>query len=161
MRPPRGSRVRHDGAHDSAPAREQGRARAPGRDAPDRAAADRDAADRDAADRGVATVWAATAVAVLIGVLVAMLDLASAVTARHRAEAAADLAALAAATQAVRGSAPACAAARDAAGGTGARMVLCRLQGFDALVEVEVGVRLSMLGTVTVHGRARAGPADT
>jgi len=113
---------------------------------------------RNDGDDGVATVWAATAVAVLIGVLVAMLDLAAAVGARHRAEAAADLAALAAAGQAVRGTEAACGRAADAATGTGGRLVLCRLQGWDALVEVEVGMRLSMLGTVTVHGRARAGP---
>jgi secretion/DNA translocation related TadE-like protein len=109
-------------------------------------------------DSGLATVWAATAVAVLIGVLVAMLDLAAAVGARHRAEAAADLAALAAAGQAVRGAESACVRADAVAGGTGGRVVLCRVQGWNADVEVEVGVRLSMLGTVTVHGRARAGP---
>jgi secretion/DNA translocation related TadE-like protein len=109
-------------------------------------------------DRGLATVWAATAVAVLIGVLVAMLDLAAAVGARHRAEAAADLAALAAAGQAVQGAEAACGQADDAAAGTGGRVVLCRVQGWDVVVEVEVDVRLSMLGTVMVHGRARAGP---
>jgi len=41
----------------------------------------------DPDDRGVATVWAATAVAVLIAVLAAMLDLAGATAVRHRAEA--------------------------------------------------------------------------
>lgn len=111
-------------------------------------------------DRGVATVWAATAVAVLIGVLVAMLDLASAVAARHRTETAADLAALAAAGQAVYGTATACARADDAATGSGGRVVRCHLQGWDALVEVEASARLSMLGTVTVRSRARAGPGD-
>jgi secretion/DNA translocation related TadE-like protein len=64
-------------------------------------------------DRGVATVWAATAVAVLISVLAAMLDLAGAVAARHRAEAAADLAALAAAGRAVHGGDSACARAAE------------------------------------------------
>jgi secretion/DNA translocation related TadE-like protein len=114
--------------------------------------------DERGGDSGLATVWAATAVAVVIGVLVAMLDLAAAVGARHRAEAAADLAALAAAGQAVRGAESACDRADAAAEGTGGRVVLCRVQGWNADVEVEVGVRLSMLGTVTVHGRARAGP---
>ncbi len=110
-------------------------------------------------DRGVATVWAATGVAVVIGVLAAMLDLTAAVAARHRAAGAADLAALAAAGHAVRGREVACARAGDAAEGTGGRIVLCRLQGWEAVVEVEVRVRLSLLGSVTVRGRARAGPA--
>jgi secretion/DNA translocation related TadE-like protein len=110
-------------------------------------------------DRGVATVWAATAVAVLISVLAAMLDLAGAVAARHRAEAAADLAALAAAGRAVHGGDSACARAAEVAARGGGRVVLCRLRGWEALVEVEVGVRLSLLGTTTVRGRARAGPA--
>ena len=54
-------------------------------------------------DDGVATVWAAAAVAVLTTVLAACLHLGAALLARHRAESAADLAALAAAREAVRG----------------------------------------------------------
>jgi len=112
-------------------------------------------------DRGVATVWAAAAVAVLVGVLVAMLDLAGAVAARHRAEAAADLAALAAAGHAVHGNDPACARAAEIAAGNGGRVVLCRLRGWDAVVEVEMGVHLSLIGDATVRGRARAGSVAT
>jgi secretion/DNA translocation related TadE-like protein len=110
-------------------------------------------------DCGVATVWAATAVAVLIGLLVAALDLAGAVAGRHRAEAAADLAALAAAGQVSRGTDAACARAAEVASRTGGRLVLCRLQGWEALVEVEATVRLALVGPATVRGRARAGPA--
>ena len=44
--------------------------------------------------------------------------------------------------------------------GSGAGVVLCRLQGWEAVVEVAVDVRLSLLGAVTAHGRARAGPVD-
>jgi secretion/DNA translocation related TadE-like protein len=109
-------------------------------------------------DRGVATVWAATAVAVLITVLVGALDVVGAVAARHRAEAAADLAALAAATQAARGTTAACARAGDVAAGSGGRMVLCRLQGWEAVVEVELAVPSSLVGAGRAHGRARAGP---
>lgn len=111
-------------------------------------------------DRGFATVWAATAIAVLIGVLVAMLNVAAAVGARHRAESAADLAALAAAGQAVRGATVACARAAEMAARTGGRLALCRVDGEDAVVEVEAHVALTMLGVVTVHGRARAGPVE-
>ena len=94
-------------------------------------------------DRGVATVWAASAVAVLVCVLAAMLD----------------LAALAAAGQALHGGDAACARAGQIAAGGGGRVTLCRLRGWEAVVEVEVGVRLTLLGTTTVRGRARAGPA--
>jgi hypothetical protein len=36
---------------------------------------------------------------------------------------------------------------------------VCHLQGWDAVVEVEARVGLSVLGDVTVRGRARAGPS--
>jgi secretion/DNA translocation related TadE-like protein len=88
-----------------------------------------------------------------------MLDLGAAVDARHRAEAAADLAALAAAGQVARNGREACDRAADVAVETGGRVVLCRLQDRDALVEVEVSVHLAMAGTAAVRGRARAGPA--
>jgi secretion/DNA translocation related TadE-like protein len=112
------------------------------------------------ADSGVATVWAAIAVAALVAVLAAMLGLVAAVGGRHRAEAAADLAALAAAAQAVRGEAVACGRAARVATGTGGRLVLCRVRGGEAVVEVEVALRVAALGGVTARGRARAGPAD-
>jgi secretion/DNA translocation related TadE-like protein len=113
---------------------------------------------RRADDRGVATVWAATAVGVLIAVLVALLDVVGAVAARHRAEAAADLAALAAAGQAVRGTAAACARAAAVTTGFGGRLVLCRLQGWEALVEVELDHPSALVDGRTARGRARAGP---
>jgi secretion/DNA translocation related TadE-like protein len=111
-------------------------------------------------DRGAATVWAAASVAVLIAVLVAALDLGGATVARHRAEAAADLAALAAAGEAARGTEAACGRASAIAAQMGARVVLCQLRGWAALVEVEAGVRLGLLGPVPVRGRAHAGPAE-
>ena len=119
-----------------------------------------DPADRGAADSGIATVWAAIAVAALVAVLAAMLGLVAAVGGRHRAEAAADLAALAAAAQAVRGEAVACGRAAQVATGTGGRLVLCRVRGGEAVVEVEVALRVAVLGGVTARSRARAGPAD-
>ena len=113
-----------------------------------------------ASDRGAATVWAAASVAVLTAVLVAALDLGGATVARHRAEAAADLAALAAAGEAARGTEVACGRASAIAAQMGARVVLCQLRGWAALVEVEAGVRLGLLGPVPVRGRAHAGPAE-
>jgi secretion/DNA translocation related TadE-like protein len=105
-------------------------------------------------------VWAAIAVAALVAVLAAMLGLVAAVGGRHRAEAAADLAALAAAVQAVRGETVACGRAAQVATGTGGRLVLCRVRGGVAEVEVEVALRIAVLGGVTARSRARAGPAD-
>jgi len=116
-------------------------------------------AHRGGTDDGVATVWAAITVAVVVAVLAAMLGMVAAVGGRHRAEAAADLAALAAAAHAVRGEAEACGRAARAATGTGGRLVLCRVRGGEAVVEVEVALRVAVLGGVTARGRARAGPA--
>ena len=112
------------------------------------------------ADGGFATVWAAGAVAVLALLLGIGLALGSAVTARHRAAAAADLAALAAAGRSVHGQGPACERAGRVAAGSGGRIASCRLDGWDALVEVHVPVRLPLLGQVSATARARAGPAD-
>jgi secretion/DNA translocation related TadE-like protein len=110
-------------------------------------------------DQGLATVWAATGIAVLMTVLVVALHLGAAVHARHRAEAAADLAALAAAGMAVQGAEPACARAAEIATAMGATVTTCDLAGWDALVEVGVPVPLALPGLDTATGRARAGPA--
>ncbi|MGH3325877.1 MAG: Rv3654c family TadE-like protein, partial [Streptomyces sp.] len=64
-------------------------------------------------DRGSATVWAALSGVVLCGVVAVVLGLGQAVSARHRAGGAADLAALAAADRALEGRGRACAAARQ------------------------------------------------
>jgi secretion/DNA translocation related TadE-like protein len=111
------------------------------------------------AESGVATVWAATAVGVLMAVLLVGLDLGGAVAGRHRAAAAADLAALAAAGHAVHGTGPACDRARRIAEQMGGRLAVCRLNGWDALVEVQVEVGTTLPGLGRAVGRARAGPA--
>jgi secretion/DNA translocation related TadE-like protein len=90
--------------------------------------------------------------------LIAGLHVGAAVLARHRAAAAADLAALAAAQSAVRGESSACHRAAAVAAGMGAQVVLCRLSGWDALVEVAAPVALALPGHGTAFGRARAGP---
>jgi secretion/DNA translocation related TadE-like protein len=109
-------------------------------------------------DRGIATVWAATAIAVLMTILMIALHLGTVVLARHRAEAAADLAALAAAAVAVQGADPACARAAEIATAMGGEVTTCGLAGWDALVEVGVPVPLALPGLGTATGRARAGP---
>jgi secretion/DNA translocation related TadE-like protein len=113
------------------------------------------------ADEGVATVWAAMAVAVMMTVLVASLHLGAAILARHRAESAADLAALAAARLAVRGEAAACREAASVAAAAGGTVTRCLLAGWDALVEVRMPVAVALPGLDSAVGQAMAGPEQT
>ena len=108
---------------------------------------------------GSASVLVVALVAVLGLVGGALVSVALAVVARHRADAASDLAALAAAGRALDGQAAACAAAREVALGGGGRVVVCRLVGGTAVVTVEVRPpgRLAVLGPA--RSTARAGPA--
>jgi secretion/DNA translocation related TadE-like protein len=81
---------------------------------------------------------------------------AAAATARHRAQAAADLGALAGARYAVDGSSIACARAAGIVEANGARLAGCRLEGVDLIVVAELPVS----GLGTARGMARAGPVD-
>ncbi|MFE2328300.1 Rv3654c family TadE-like protein [Streptomyces sp. NPDC059385] len=105
-------------------------------------------------DRGSATVWAVLVVAVLSAVFGGVLLLGQAVVARHRAAAAADLAALAAAANWAHGPATACAAAARVAGAQGARLSGCVLEG--EVAEVTARVAAGPFGPTI---RSRAGPA--
>jgi secretion/DNA translocation related TadE-like protein len=109
-------------------------------------------------DAGVATVFAAAGIAVIIGVLVFGLQLAAAITARHRASAAADLAALAAAGHAVWGAQVACGRAGQIATAMSATLAACELDGWEARVEVRAELSFSLLTDDAAVGRARAGP---
>ncbi|HOW95814.1 Rv3654c family TadE-like protein [Mycolicibacterium fallax] len=84
--------------------------------------------------------------------------LGAAVVARHRAQSAADLAALAAAAALPAGADAACRRARRVA--AGAVVTDCRVEGLDLVVVVEVGVpvRLPGLAPATARAAARAGP---
>jgi secretion/DNA translocation related TadE-like protein len=83
----------------------------------------------------------------------------AATVARHRVEAAADLAALAAATRLAGGPGPPCAAAEQVARANGAALLGCRLTGSDVEVEAETTLAFGGLGSYRVQARARAGPA--
>lgn len=109
-------------------------------------------------DRGSATIWAVSAIAALVTLTVVVLALGAAVSTRHRAEAAADLAALAAASHALDGVEAACARADVVTDGMGAQLVRCELDGWDAVVEVDVRGPTTLSGLGSGHGRARAGP---
>lgn len=109
-------------------------------------------------DAGVATVWSATAIAAVMAVMLFGAQLGMAAAARHRAEAAADLAALAAAAHAVSGPTVACVHGRRVSDGMSATLASCRLAGWDAVVEVRVRSPVPLIGPGTAVGRARAGP---
>ncbi|MFG2619002.1 Rv3654c family TadE-like protein [Streptomyces sp. NPDC048507] len=104
-------------------------------------------------DRGSATVWAAVVATALVAVFGGVLLLGQAVVARHRAGAAADLAALAAAATWARGPQEACAVAGRVARAQGAAVVLCRVGG--EVTEVTARVRA---GPFAPAVPARAGP---
>ncbi|MGY1635690.1 Rv3654c family TadE-like protein [Geodermatophilus sp. SYSU D00742] len=110
-------------------------------------------------ERGSATVWVVALAGVLAAIGVAAVLVGVAVVGRHRASAAADLAALAAAEQAVRGRADVCGVAARVAEANGARLTGCGVDGA-AVVEVAVvvPVRLGRLGMREAAARARAGP---
>ena len=106
-------------------------------------------------DRGSATVLAAIFLAALLVVVVVVLQVAGAVIARHRAGAAADLAALAGAGVVLFDPGSACARAGSVAAANGARVASCEVQGWDVLVTTEVDVQVGVFAGIA-GGRARA-----
>lgn len=83
--------------------------------------------------------------------------LGSVVVARHRAQTAADLAALAGAARLPSGAAAACARATAVAHGSRVANVDCAVDGLDVVVTVQVPVALAG----AARAAARAGPADS
>ncbi|MFE0579062.1 Rv3654c family TadE-like protein [Streptomyces sp. NPDC058874] len=104
-------------------------------------------------DRGSATVWAALVATALGAVFAGVLLLGQAVLARHRAAAAADLAALAAAATWAHGPDTACTTALRVARAQGAELAWCHLGGEVADVAARVAA-----GPFRPEIRARAGP---
>ncbi|WP_258718648.1 Rv3654c family TadE-like protein [Saccharopolyspora gloriosae] len=114
---------------------------------------------RERREYGVATVLAAVLILGMVAITGFGLALGSAMLARHRAEGAADLAALAAAARAPRGAEHACAAASGVAAAMRVRLLDCALEGPDARIVIEIRVPTG-LGSLSpqVTGRSRAGP---
>ncbi|MEV1052443.1 Rv3654c family TadE-like protein [Streptomyces sp. NPDC049887] len=104
-------------------------------------------------ERGSATVWVAMAACAMCAVFAVVLAMGQAVVARHRAGAAADLAALAAADRALEGTGPACAWAAHVARAQGAVVVRCAVAG--EIADVTAG---AALGPYRPEVRSRAGP---
>jgi secretion/DNA translocation related TadE-like protein len=98
--------------------------------------------------------------AVLLAITVAGVYLGSAVIARHRAQAAADLAALAAAGRLTQGGDAACSYAVALAEAMHTTLAGCSVIGLDVVVSVDVNVTLGRLGSGTARAVARAGPID-
>ncbi len=100
-------------------------------------------------------------IAVLLAITVGCAYLGAAVIARHRAQAAADLAALAAAGRLTAGARAACATAGAVAEAMHTTVVDCSVTDLDVVVAVDVTVALGRLGGSTARAVARAGPADS
>ncbi|EGD55061.1 hypothetical protein SCNU_11046 [Gordonia neofelifaecis NRRL B-59395] len=102
-------------------------------------------------------------IAALAMLLVAALYVGAAVVARHRAQSAADLAALAGAAAESSGQGDGCGEARRlAARQEGApRVVGCSVDGGDVQVRVAVRISLGRYGIRDAVAAARAGPVET
>jgi secretion/DNA translocation related TadE-like protein len=113
----------------------------------------------DSRERGSATIWALATGLVFVIAAVTLAVAGSTTVARHRAQAAADFAALGAAARTWDGESAACGRAADLSARNGAELVACRLEGLDAVVTVEVrGVGAGRWGAV--RASARAGPVE-
>ncbi len=98
--------------------------------------------------------------AVLLAITIGGVYVGSAVIARHRAQAAADLAALAAAVRVGDGTSSACGQAAALASAMHAAMRECVVRGLDVIATVEAPLPLGRLGVGPARATARAGPAD-
>jgi len=103
-------------------------------------------------------VLGAGLVLVVLVLMAVAVQLAAVVITRHRAQAAADLAALASATDAVAGQLAACRAARDVAERMATELTGCELDGWDAVVRVSARPPGLVERWGTVRAAARAGP---
>ncbi|RMI29368.1 Rv3654c family TadE-like protein [Nocardia stercoris] len=108
-------------------------------------------------ENGGATVTACLALSALLVVTVLVAQVGVAVVARHRAQSAADLGALAAAGALDEGTVVACARARTVTDAAGVRLRSCAAAGWDVLVVVEASVSLGPIGSRIVGATARAG----
>jgi secretion/DNA translocation related TadE-like protein len=111
-------------------------------------------------DCGSVTLVAVAVMAGLIAMTVACVYLGAAVIARHRGQAAADLAALAAAGHLTEGADAACAHAVALAKAMDTAVADCSVIGLDVIVAVDVPVTLGRLGAGVARTVAKAGPVE-
>lgn len=108
-------------------------------------------------ESGAATVLAAFLVAALVAVSAGAVLVGAAVIARHRAQSAADLAALAGASRLPSGPEIACQLAHSIGSAMGATVAGCKVDRLDVVVDCTV--RLSAGSGGEARAVARAGPA--
>jgi secretion/DNA translocation related TadE-like protein len=111
-------------------------------------------------ERGAASITAVAALAVLIAVTAGLAHVGSAVIARHRAQAAADLAALAAATSIAAGTETACAQATLITKAMDTSLADCAVDGLEVVVRVDAALGLGAWRFGPAHAAARAGPVS-
>lgn len=112
-------------------------------------------------ESGIATLWGLAIIGILLLFAAVSAGVVSLIGARHQAEAAADLAALAGAQSIADGTDDPCQVADRVAVANRGRLVRCTV--YDDIVEVRVEIESPrLLGRAwTLTGRARAGPADS
>jgi secretion/DNA translocation related TadE-like protein len=103
-------------------------------------------------------VLAAIFIAVVLTVTVGGVYVGAVVVARHRAQSAADLAALAAAINLPTGREQACLQAGAVGRAMDASVVACEVEDLDVVVRAEVEVRFARGGFGLARAAARAGP---
>jgi len=101
-------------------------------------------------------VLGAALIVAVVAVAMGGLHVGAAIVARHRAQAAADLAALAAASRLPAGGAAACSEAAAVGTAMGASLHECHVDRLDVVVTVTVGT--GKLFRADAHASARAGP---
>lgn len=113
---------------------------------------------RSRRDRGAATIFVMAIGLVLVLMGMAGAAVGAARIGRHRAQAAADLGALAGAARSVEGAGPACERAARFVAVNGGRATSCEVSGLEIVVDAEVTVTPLPGLTRHAHAAARAGP---
>jgi len=111
-------------------------------------------------DRGGATVWVLAVGLVTVLLAVASVAIGSAIAARHRAQNAADLGALAGAARATEGVESACERAAQIVAVNQATLTGCELDGLDLIVTARAAPVGPARRFGTAHASARAGPVE-
>lgn len=112
-------------------------------------------------ERGSASVWVLGVGLAVVAVGVFGASIGAAVVARHKAQAAADLGALAAAVHALEGREAACAEAAAIITANGGRMVSCQVDGLEATVGAEADAAGLAASFDPAVAKARAGPVTS
>jgi len=113
------------------------------------------------AERGSASLFAVAMMAVLLAITVGGVYVGSAVIARHRAQAAADLAAVAAAVHLADGTPAACSRAAAVALAMNMSVTRCVVEDLDVVVTVEKSVPVGRIAVGPARATARAGPVGS